>query len=193
MSAAARRDYYEVLGVARDATGDELKAAYRRLALQYHPDKNPGDKLAEDQFKEVSAAYAVLSDAEKRARYDRFGQGAVPRSRDFTVKIPPGAQDGGVRMVRGEGEAGRKGTPPGDLHVIVRVRPHPLFERQGDDVVCEVPLTFPQAALGTQIEVPTLDGKVKMKLPAGTQSGRVFRLRGKGIPRPVGGTRGDQH
>ncbi|HJZ87182.1 MAG TPA: molecular chaperone DnaJ [Polyangia bacterium] len=322
MSASAhKRDYYELLGVARDATNDELKAAFRRLAVQYHPDRNPGDRGAEEKFKEVAAAYAILSDPDKRARYDRFGadgagdpfaggfpfasvqdlfsglfgeifggaarkrgaqgrdlrytlevsfeeaafgcqknisfqtretcractgsgargaarglkpcptcggrgeirvrqgffslgktcgacggqgklvadpcpeckgQGTLPREREFLVKIPPGSADGGVRMVRGQGEAGRRGSPPGDLHVFVRVAPHPLFERQGDDVVCEVPLTFPQAALGTHIEVPTLDGKVKMKVPPGTQSGRVFRLRGKGIPR-AGGVRGDQH
>jgi len=320
--AAAQRDFYEVLGVRRDANADELKAAYRRLALAYHPDKNPNDKHAEDLFKQVSVAYAVLSDPEKRERYDRFGsagtgdpfpggfpfqsvqdlfggiwgeifgpgrrkraangrdlrytlelsfeeaafgceksisfqtrepcttcegtgargaargmrpcqscggrgeirvqqgfftigknctacgghgqlvadpcpdcqgQGAVPRPREFTVKIPSGAVDGGVKMVRGQGEPGRHGSPPGDLHVILRVRPHPLFERKGDDIVCEVPLAFPQAALGAQIEVPTLDGRVKMKVPPGTQSGRVFRLRGKGIPRGGGPARGDQH
>jgi molecular chaperone DnaJ len=319
---AGKRDYYEVLGVARDATPDELKAAYRQLALRYHPDKNPGDHQAENNFKEVSAAYAVLSDPEKRARYDRFGpeaagdpfaggfpfasvqellgglfgdlfggaakkkrgsqgrdlrytlelalgeaafgcekviafqsrescaacegsggrggatglrkcarcdgrgevrvqqgfftigkactacggqgrtvadpcpecggQGTVARKRDFTVKIPGGTSDGAVRTVRGQGEPGRRGSPAGDLHIIVRVAPHPLFERQGDDLSCEVPLSFAQAALGTQIDVPTLDGQVKMKVPPGTQSGRIFRLKGKGIPRGTG-VRGDQH
>ena len=313
-----QRDYYEVLGVPRDATNEELKQAYRKLALQYHPDKNPGDKKAEEMFKEVSGAYAVLSDAEKRSRYDRFGaeaagdpfqggfsfqavqdlfggifgdlfgakkkkpggrdlrytlelkfeeaifgiektiqfnsrescaacegtggrggntglrkcsacdgrgeirvqqgfftigkmcgacggagkvvadpcpecqgRGTVPKEREFTVKIPAGATDGAVKTVRGQGESGRRGNPPGDLHVIIRVAPHPLFERQGDDVVCEIPVSFPQAALGAQMDVPTLDGRVKLKIPSGTQSGSVLRLRGKGIPRGTG-TRGDQ-
>jgi molecular chaperone DnaJ len=313
------RDYYELLEVPRDATDAELKAAYRRLALQFHPDKNPGDRACEERFKELAAAYAVLSDPEKRARYDRFGPaaagdpfagtpfgsvqdlfsslfgdlfggarrrkpqgrdlrytleldlgeavlgceraiafdsreacgvcegsgarggtsglrrcgtcegrgeirvqqgfftigktcgscgghgkvptdpcgeckgaGVLPRKREFAVKIPPGTVDGGVKIVRGQGEQGRRGAPPGDLHVIVRVRAHALFERQGDDIICELPLTFPQAALGVQLEVPTLEGRVKMKVPPGTQSGRVFRLRGKGVPRPSG-QRGDQH
>ena len=122
------------------------------------------------------------------------GQGLVRLEREFAVTIPPGSEDGAVKRIAREGEPGRHGGPPGDLHVILRVAPHPLFTRQGHDVVCEVPVSFAQAALGGQIDVPTLDGKVKMRVPAGTQSGRLFRLRGKGIPR--GGdreARGDQH
>lgn len=320
-----KSDYYELLGVRRDATPAELKRAFRRLALKHHPDKNPQDASAEERFKRISEAYAVLSDPDKRAAYDRFGHAAFapggaggwaggaggfsasvadvleglfgdllgrrPRrtagrdlrytlelsfeeaafgttkrirfptrkdcgacggtgaktsqslspcaacggrgevrvkqglftltrtcaacegagrivtepcatcqgsgmvriEREFDVKIPPGTEDGAVRMIPREGEPGRHGGPPGDLHVIVRLREHPLFSRQGFDVVCEVPVSFPQAALGAQIEVPTLDGKVRMRVPPGTQSGRVFRLRGKGIPRGEGGPRGDQH
>jgi molecular chaperone DnaJ len=118
-------------------------------------------------------------------------KGTVPKEREFTVKIPPGATDGAVKTVRGQGESGRRGNPPGDLHVIIRVAPHPLFERQGDDIVCELPVSFPQAALGAHLDVPTLDGRVKLKVPPGTQSGAVLRLRGKGIPRGTG-MRGDQ-
>jgi molecular chaperone DnaJ len=318
-----KRDYYEVLDVGRDATDLEIKKAFRRLALEFHPDKNPGDKAAEERFKEVNEAYAVLSDPDKRAHYDRFGHGApgvaaaggvaweggfpsvadlvgglwselrgrnrrraagrdlrytleitfeqaafggeqtirfptrkdcgackgtgakagglrgceacggkgelrqaaglfaaarvctacggtgkvvvdacdtcegsglMRVEREFGVKLPPGTEDGAVRMVPREGEPGRRGGPPGDLHVIVRVREHPLFKRQGHDVVCEVPISFSQAALGAMVDVPTLDGKVKMRVPPGTQSGRLFRLRGKGIPRGGSGdARGDQH
>jgi molecular chaperone DnaJ len=316
---AKRRDYYEVLGVHRDADAAELKAAYRKLALRFHPDKNPDDGQAEERFKEVSEAYAVLGDAEKRARYDRLGlaafdssmvggianmqdlfqeivgafragarraaasrtarthgrdvrytlelrfeeaalgcersidyetstpcaacgggggrpgsptrscrscsgtgrvreqasifsmrapcsachgRGRLPaepcercngsgrtvRKREFSVRIPSGTEDGHVRTVRGAGEVGPKKT--GDLHVVIRVRPHPLLAREGLNVICEVPVSIAQAALGCQIEVPTLDGKVRMKVPPGTQSGRVFRLRGKGVPR--GSSRGDE-
>ena len=317
---AEKRDYYLVLGVDRNASDAELKKAYRKLALQFHPDHSPGDRQAEERFKELNEAYAVLSDADKRAAYDRFGHaafgapgqwtpaagfasvgdvieglfgdlfgkkqkrsagrdlrytlevdfneaafgadksirfptrkdcgacegsgarskagiqpcqacggrgevkvkqglftlgrtcapcegtgkvvtdpcktcdgsGLVRIEREFTVKIPAAMEDGAVRLIAREGEPGRHGGPPGDLHVVVRVRPHPLFSRQGFDVLCEVPVSFSQAALGAQIEVPTLDGKVKMRVPPGTQSGKLFRLRGKGIPRGEG-SRGDQH
>jgi molecular chaperone DnaJ len=323
--AGRKRDYYEVLGLARDASAIELKRAFRERALRWHPDKNPGDLEAEERFKELNEAYAILSDEDKRAAYDRFGHaafgapgaggvaagaagfagsvadvveglfgdllgrrgrrsggrdlrytlevefaeaamgttrtirfptrkdcgacggtgarsgaglaacqacggrgevrikqgfftlgkacgacegtgrvvidpcsacggsGLVRLEREFTVRIPPGTEDGAVKMVRGEGEPGRRGGPPGDLHVVVRVGDHPLFTRSGHDVVCEVPISFPQAALGAQVDVPTLEGKVRMRVPSGTQSGRVFRLRGKGIPRGEGGARGDQH
>jgi molecular chaperone DnaJ len=255
-----KRDYYEVLGVPRDADEAAIKKAFRALAKQYHPDRNPGDKAAEDRFKECNEAYAVLSDAEARKRYDRFGAAGVAapagaagfssvvdafddlvgdllrrrkqkkRGRDlrytlevtfeeaalgcektiripdpaaapggptaekaYTVKIPPGTTEGAVRMLHGEGEPGASGGAKGDLHVIVRVQEHPVFKREGNDVLCEVPITFTQAALGGVVDVPTLDGRVKMRVPEGTQSGRSFRIRGKGIPRSSakGGPRGD--
>jgi molecular chaperone DnaJ len=255
---AGKRDYYEVLGIDRNADEAEIKRAFRALAMKVHPDKNPGDREAEDRFKEANEAYIVLSDPKARARYDRWGQagvdgrkGPVPQGfgavvdavdellgdflkrrrdrkrghdlrytlevsfeeaalgcektisvpapegvgtpRDFQVAVPPGTRTGAVRMLKGEGEPGRIGAAPGDLHVIVRVRDHPVFSREGYDVWCEVPITVPQAALGAVIEVPTLDGKVKMRVPDGTQSHRVFRVRGKGIPRTTSrqGPRGD--
>ena len=162
-----KRCYYEVLGVARDADERTLKKAYRKLALEFHPDKNPDDKEAEEKFKEASEAYSVLSDPEKRANYDRFGHAGL-------------------------GDMGGGGGPRGDLYVVVSIAPHPLFQREGSTVHCEVPISFPQAALGCSLEVPTLDGRVSMKVPAGTQPGATFRLRGKGIPEMRGNGRGDQ-
>jgi molecular chaperone DnaJ len=321
-----KRDYYEVLGVARTANPQELKSAFRKLALQFHPDKNEGDKASEERFKECSEAYEVLADPEKRARYDRFGHQApggfgpgpfeqgfsgnindifgdifgeifgqrtrqrggkqrgadlrynlevsfseaafgseakvkIPRHKQctschgsgaragttaktcptchgagelrmtqgffqisrscghcqgtgkvitdpcpacrgagkvesesvLTVKIPPGVDTGTRLKLTGEGEPGERGGPPGDLYVVVHVQEHPIFIREDTEVICEVPISFAQAALGSTIEVPTLDGKVKMKIPMGTQSGKVFRLRGKGIPHLNGYQRGDQH
>jgi molecular chaperone DnaJ len=257
-----KRDYYQVLGVPRDADDAELKRAFRELARKFHPDINPGQH-AEDRFKEANEAYAVLSNPKARARYDRHGFAVLggadaagqsglgnvaqafdeifgdilkrrkgrrrgrdlrytlevsfeeaalgckkaiqvepprepgqstPRGKSFEVGIPPGTKDGAVRMIRGEGELGKSGAPPGDLHVIVRVADHPVFRREGYDVWCEVPVSFPQAALGAVVEVPTLDGLVKMRIPAGVQSGRVFRMGEKGIPRTAQreGPRGDQ-
>ena len=119
------------------------------------------------------------------------GAAVTSRTDEMTIKVPPGVADGSVRSVRGGGQMGPGG--PGDLHVVVRVLPHPLFVREGADIVCQVPISFPQAALGAQIDVPTLEGKVKMKIPAGTQTGKVFRLRGKGIQHVHGNGRGDQH
>jgi molecular chaperone DnaJ len=315
-----KRDYYEVLGVARTADGAELKRAYRELALRFHPDKNPGSKEAEERFKELSEAYAVLSDPEKRARYDRLGhlggggfedfnlgsvtdlfeslfgdllgrrgkakaagrdlrytlelefteaalgvdktitfaarrdceacsgsggrggaaglatcndcggrgeikvqqgffslgkpcvgcggtgkvvkdpcpdcrgEGTIEKERQYTVSIPPGTEDGALRRVAGQGEPGRRGGASGDLNVVVRVKPHPIFTREGQVVACELPVSFVEAALGAVVEVPTLDGRVEMRVPPGTQSGAVFRLRGKGMPvGPRGSARGDQH
>jgi molecular chaperone DnaJ len=249
-----RRDYYDILGVARDADEVEVKRAFRELARKYHPDVNQDDAAAEDKFKEVNEAYAVLSDGAARARYDRFGHpddgggtasgiGAVvdafddmigdvlrrrrskqrgrdlrytlevsfeeasfgctktikvPREgltpREFSVAIPAGSREGAVKMLKGEGEPGKGGAPNGDLHVIVRIQEHPVFRREGNDVWCEIPVSVPQAALGAVIDVPTLDGKVRMRIPEGTQSGRVFRIRGRGVPRATGKSapRGDQ-
>jgi len=308
--AGAKRDYYEVLGVERNADADGLKKAFRKLAMQHHPDRNPGDKDAEEKFKEASEAYEVLSDAERRARYDRFGhqgvegfggQGGfntvnindifgeifgdifgggrrrgggrsrgqdlrynleigfeeaafgsevtvkIPRPKqlrtcptcggagevrftqgffavartcsqcngagkvvsdpckackgsgttdavtELSVKIPPGVDTGTRVRLTEEGEPGENGGPPGDLYVVVHVKEHPIFHREEYEVLCEVPISFVQATLGAQLEVPTLDGMVKMKVPEGTQSGKIFRLKGKGIPHLHGGGRGDQH
>jgi molecular chaperone DnaJ len=260
---AQRRDYYEVLGVERDAGDAEIKRAFREKARQFHPDINPDNAGAEDRFKEINEAYAVLSDPRARTRYDRYGFSAVTgversaepqtgigavvdavdeiltdlwrrrrqrrrgrdlrytlevsfeeaafgctktihvpdtrpegggRERTFTVTIPAGTKEGAVKMIRAEGEPGRAGGTAGDLHVIVRIREHPVFRREDSDVWCDVPITFTQAALGTVVDVPTLDGKVRMRVPDGTQSGRVFRLRDRGIPRSPakGAPRGDQ-
>ncbi len=265
----AKRDYYEVLGVSKHADDAELKRAYRELARKYHPDINPDSQRAEERFKELNEAYAVLSNPRTRARYDRFGFSAVQgvegqdggsggfssvietvddllgdiigdawrrrrqrkrgrdlrytievtfeeaifgtkksikvpgaRTRDgkpggertFVVAIPPGTKEGAVKRIKGEGEPGQGGGPAGDLNVIVRIKEHPLFRREGQDVWCEAPISFSQAALGAVIEVPTVDAKVRMRVPPGTQSGRVFRLRGKGIPRTGSrnAVRGDQ-
>ena len=303
----SKRDYYEVLGVQRGADESELKKAYRKLALQYHPDRNADDPHAEERFKELSEAYAVLSDPQKRRRYDQFGHaglggaagfgdvfndlfgdifgtgggrrrrgrgqrgadlrynleidlenvlegmeanleipkmrscetcsgsGARPgtspetcgrcqgsgqlmfqqgffrvnrpcdvcsgagevireRCRDcrgagrvegmqsLKVSIPMGVDDGSRLRLVGEGEAGISGGEPGDLYVVISVREHTLFEREGTDLHCEVPVQFVQAVLGAEIEVPTLEGKVRMRIPEGTQSGKILRLRGKGLP-----------
>ncbi len=258
--ASKKRDYYRVLGVAKDADHAELKRAFRELARRHHPDVNPDSNDAEEKFKEANEAYAVLSDEKARARYDRYGHAAVEgtdagggfgsvvdafddilgdilrrrrarkrgrdlrytlevsfveaafgcsktihipdreaapgqdKERSFTVTIPAGTREGSVKMLRGEGERGKSGGSPGDLHIFVRIGEHPVFRREDNDVWCDVPISFSQAALGTTIEVPTLDGKVKMRVPEGTQSGRVFRIRGKGMPRSTnrGGPRGDQ-
>lgn len=327
----SKRDYYEVLGINREASETEIKKAYRRLARKYHPDVNPGDQEAEAKFKEVSEAYEVLSNPEKRQRYDQFGHagvndqggfgggfggfdgadfggfgdifdmffggggrrrngpmkgadlkynlditfeeaafgaekdfavtknetcsrcdgsgaapgssvrtceacngsgqvqyaqntpfgrfvqtktcehchgkgkviekpcsscrgsGIVKKQKKINVRIPAGVDTGSRLRVSGEGEPGIKGGPPGDLFVYIRVKPHKIFVREGNDVICDIPISYPQAALGDEIEVPTLDGKVKLKVPEGTQSGTYFRLRGKGIPDLHGYGRGDQH
>ena len=331
-----KRDYYEVLGVEKNASDAEIKKAYRKLAMKYHPDQNPGDKSAEEKFKEVNEAYEVLSDAEKKARYDQYGfagvdpnfnpnagnpfggfgggfgfgdlgdifgdffgggasssarrngpskgqnvvaeieisfedaafgcereitfgriepcatchgtgckdgaqpetcaychgtgtvrtqqnfmgmtmqsnqpcpkcggqgkiikdacstcrgKGKVRRNKTIRVKVPAGIDNGQSFRVRDEGNAGSNGGPNGDLLVTVRVRKHDIFVRDGANVLCEMPITFAQAALGATIEVPTLDGKVRYNVPEGTQTGTTFRLRGKGIPYVGYKTRGDQ-
>ena len=335
--AEQKRDYYEVLGVAKTASDDELKKAYRKLAKQYHPDMNPGDKGAEAKFKEINEAYEVLSDKDKRAKYDQFGHagvdpnfggggfggygdfgdfgdfgfgdilgdllgggfggrsanrsgpqrgeslragvtisfeeaafgcekeisltrlesceschgsgcapgttaevcpdcrgsgtvrvqqrmggmaftssapcsrcrgtgkiihqpckscgggGNVRKQRKISVSIPQGINDKQAVYLRGQGNAGANNGPAGDLIVEVRVKPHPYFQREGTSVLYECPVSFYQAAMGAELEIPTIDGKVKYTLPAGTQPGATFRLRGKGIPELRGRGRGDQY
>jgi curved DNA-binding protein len=259
------KDYYEILGVPRSASDKEIRRAYRRLARQHHPDVNPGDKRAEARFKQIGEAYSVLSDPEKRTRYDRFGhagdswqqppgrpgdfawqsagegplgsffewfegkpgsdlfesilgqRGAaaagvrgqdfeqeielsleeaysgtsrrihmtVPggKTRNVEVKIPPGVADGSRVRLSGQGGVAPGGGKPGDLYLITRIRPNPVFERKGDDLYVEAPVTIPEAALGAEIEVPTMNGMVKVKVPAGTSSGQSLRLKGLGMPR----------
>ena len=319
-----KRDYYEVLGVERNATDEDIKRAFRKLAFQYHPDHNRGDG-AEEKFKEVNEAYEVLSDAEKRNLYDRFGHrageaafgrgfdnfdfgfgdifeaffggtttasrqapqrgtnlqtemsitleeaafgiereinitrtencsvcqgtgckpgsqptkcpncngsgqvrrvqasifgrftnvstcpqcrgegriitescpechggGRESKQRNITIKIPEGVSDGSRLRVRGEGDAGTRGGPPGDLFVYLVVEEHDLFERDGDDIVYELPINFAQAALGTEVDVPTLEGNDKIRIPAGCQTGSVFRLKNKGISHLQRRGRGDE-
>jgi len=323
-----KRDYYEVLGVPRGAPDEEVKKAYRRAALQWHPDRNPNNKEeAEERFKEVTEAYSVLIDAQKRAAYDRFGhaglgpqpfagfdesifadfsdifgdifsfedlfgpgggrrrsrvrrgrdlrydltlsfqeaarglatkikiprhetcpeckgsgarkgtgattctacqgrgqvryqqgffaisrtcpqcqgvgqvvrnpctdcrgEGVVARQRTLEIKIPPGVDSGTRLRIGGEGEAGANGGPPGDLYVVLAVGGHDFFERRESNLYCSIPVSFPQAALGTEIRVPTLDGDTGLKIPAGTESGTIFRLHGQGFPNLNGGGRGD--
>jgi molecular chaperone DnaJ len=312
-----KADYYEVLSVSRTATDQELKTAYRRLAMQYHPDRNPGDKHAEEKFKECSEAYQVLSDPDKRAAYDRYGHagvsgaaaqgnpfadfqdlgdifgdlfgfniggmgggrrqqrtqqghdlrydltiefeeavfgketeitirrletcvdcrglgtangrgpttcpqcqgrgqvryqqgffsiaktcsacggagtvitdpcktcrgdGRVTREHMIQVKIPAGVEDGTRIRYQGEGDAGRTGGPSGDLYIVLKVKRHEFFERDGQDLHCQIPISFSQAALGADISIPTLEGDAALKIPEGTQSGKEFRLRNKGVP-----------
>jgi len=308
----AKRDYYEVLGIKKNASSDEIKKSYRRLAMKLHPDRNTEDSDAEGKFKEVKEAYEVLSDSDKRAAYDQFGhdgvrggppgggfsaegfgdifgdvfgdifgasrrsrsqvfrgadlgyelrldleravsgdsvtievptqvtceecrgsgaekgsepvkcmtcggtgqvrmqqgffaiqqtcpackgagtvitnpcrnchgRGRISKAKRLSVKVPQGVEDGDRIRLSGEGEAGRNGGPPGDLYVEIRVSPHRIFHRHGADLSCEVPISFGTAALGGDIELPTLDGHVSLKIPAGTQSGKKFRLRGKGV------------
>jgi DnaJ-class molecular chaperone len=246
--ARRKRDYYAVLGVARDASEADVKRAFRELARKHHPDVNPED--AGEAFREINEAYAVLSDRDARARYDRWGHGdqgasglgavvdaaqemindvlrrrrgkqkgrdirytleltfeeaafgceksiSVPdeggRLHEHKLVLAQGTPEGATKVVKGEGEAGKGGAPAGDLHVIVRVAEHDTFRRDGTDVHSDHTITFAQAALGAVLDLPTLDGPVKMRVPAGTQPGRVFRVRGRGIPQAAGKTapRGD--
>ena len=258
---ADKRDYYEVLGVAKGASDDEIKKAYRKAAKACHPDLHPDDKEAEARFKEVNEAYEVLSDPQKRARYDQFGfndptmgggaggTGAKPGTqpqtcptchgsgqqrvtmnspfgqvqtmrtcptcggkgkiikdkcskcsgtgftrvtRTVTLNVPAGVDDGqNFKTIPGEGEPGRNGGPAGDLYITCTVRPHKIFKRDRYDLYCDVPVSFTQAALGGEIDVPTLGGTTKYNIPAGTQEGTSFRIRGEGIQQFRGTNRGD--
>jgi molecular chaperone DnaJ len=323
----SQRDFYELLGVDRDADGATLKSAYRKLAMKYHPDRNPGDEAAEAEFKEISQAYDILSDPHKRSAYDQYGHaafeggggpgggfdfnftssfadvfddlfgefvgggrhrrssarrgddlrynlevefkdayngkkveirlptsanceecdgsgaepgsspvscptcqgvgkvrqqsglftiertcpkcggagkvidnpckgcggaGRVQRDKTLSVNVPPGVEDGTRIRLSGEGEAGLRGGPPGDLYIFLSVRPHPIFRRDGENLFCRIPIVMTTAALGGSIEVPTPDGgQAAVKIPEGTQSGRQFRLRGKGMPHLRGKGTGD--
>ena len=322
----SKRDYYETLNVARNASEAEIKQAYRRLAMKLHPDRNPGDKVAEEKFKEAKEAYEVLTDSRKRAAYDQFGHagvesaagggggyggaadlgdifggvfrdifggmrgggggggqyrgadlrytldlsleeavfgttakirvptlvgcaacagtgakpgtkptacptcrgvgqvrmqqgffsiqqtcprcqgrgtiipepcetcrgsGRVEEQKTLSVKVPAGVDNGDRIRLAGEGEHGEQGGSPGDLYVQIRVKPHPIFTREDNDLYCEVPISFTAAALGGELEVPTLDGRVSLKIPAETQTGKVFRVRGKGVKPVRGGPTGD--
>ena len=328
MSTVSKRDYYEVLGVSRTATDVEIKSAYRKLALKYHPDRNPGDHAAEEKFKESAEAYSVLADGDKRHLYDRYGHaglggaatggfdptvftgfedilgglgdifglgdvfgggrrrggvqrgtdlrydleisfdeaakgtetsvqiprlescetcsgsgaapgskattcpqcqgrgqlryqqgfftvartcgqcrgtgsviakpcstckgaGRVQKERKLTVRVPAGIATGQRLRLTGEGEAGGPGGPPGDLYVVIHVQEHPFFQRDGNDLYCELPLNFPTLALGGEIRIPTLEGEEPFKVPEGTGSGQSFRLRGRGMPDVSGRGRGD--
>lgn len=319
------KDYYELLGVSKDASEADLKKAFRQLAMKYHPDRNSGNKASEEKFKEINEAYSCLSDPSKRANYDRYGSaegpggagygpfasgagfgdvfedifgdifgafggqrrqrptkggdlrydlaitlseavfatektiefprldeceeckgsgsepgkqpvvcpsckgagqvrfqqgffnvsktcgkcygagkiianpcktckgnGKVEKMKSFSVKIPAGVDSGSRLKIYGEGEPGLYSGPKGDLYIVLNVQEHPFFKREGTEIFCEVPVSFPQAALGAEIEVPSLDGTSKIKIPAGTPSGRLFYLKGKGAPRVGGHQRGNQ-
>jgi DnaJ-class molecular chaperone len=259
------RDPYEVLGVGRDADGDAIKRAYRRLAKQLHPDLNPGgDSKIETRFKEVSVAYDLLSDAQKRGRFDRgeidaagmerahrgyraYSERAkaasgfagfdaedilemftrnqkkqqakkrgadlsysisidfvaaalgtkrrlgLPDGRTLDIAIPAGTEEGTVLRLKGQGQPGPQGGPAGDALVEIQLEPHPFFERKGQDIHLEVPVTLQEAALGATITVPTIEGKVAVKVPPGANSGTVLRLKGRGIPAKDDGATGDQY
>jgi curved DNA-binding protein len=270
----AQTDYYEVLGLKKGAGADEIKKAYRKLAVKYHPDKNPGDKAAEERFKEINEAYAVLSDPEKKAQYDQFGStgfhqrfsqedifrnfnvddlfrdagfgtddifarifggaGGFRQARGFggfgggkrrgedqslelavsfqeafsgcekriafrrdgqreelSVKVPAGIEPGGKLRLAGKGGAGSGGGPAGDLYLVVTIGSHPDFVREGDDLVTEQAIDFTTAALGGSLDVATLDGTKRIKVPAGIQSGTKIRLKGLGFPRLGKSSRGD--
>ena len=244
--ARRKRDYYLVLGLTREASDQDIKRAFRELARKHHPDVNPEGGEA---FREINEAYAVLSDADSRARYDRWGHGDDPGGfasvvdaaqeminevlrrrrgkqkgrdlrytlevtfeeaafgcekaikvpvdggslRELTIVVQAGTKDGTAKVMKGEGEPGKGGAPTGDLHINIRVAEHATFRREGLDVHSEHAVTFAQAALGAVLDLPTLDGAVKMRIPEGTQPGRVFRIRGRGIPQGSGKTapRGD--
>ena len=281
---AMRRDYYEILGVSRSASQDEIKRAYRTLAKKYHPDRNPNDPSAEAKFKEVKQAYSILSDSKKRSEYDRFGEAGVgqwttsprgqnvyqwgfgssvsaddlddlmsalgggeqasvfeqvfgrhpPRGRprrqprsganeelpvtlsfdqaihgtvvtvqvrgpnnrgreQLDVKIPPGVEDGQRIRLKGRGQPGVDGGPPGDLFMVCTVEPHLYFTRSGADIYVDLPVSVTEAVLGARIEIPSVDGQTTIALPPGTPSGTKLRLKGCGVKRRNGAERGDQY
>src|SRR5436309_3018738 len=184
------KDYYRILGVDRNADDKTLKSAYRRLARKHHPDVAK-TKDAGERFKEISEAYEVLSDPEKRQACATCHGAGWQRARgQVDVKSPAGVKSDQRVRVSGEGAQGVGAR--GDLYLTVTVSPHPLFERRGDDLHVSVPITAPEAALGTTIDVPTLRGRVSMKIPPATSSGRAFRLPGYGMPRLRGGGAGDE-
>ncbi len=243
--ARRKRDYYVVLGVAKDSSEPEIKRAFRELARKHHPDVNPAD--GGEAFREINEAYAVLSDRDSRNRYDRWGHGGddaassgigavvdaaqdmfneilrrrrgkqkgsdarytlevtfeeaafgtektitlppqLPggKTRELKIVVPTGTKEGATKIIRGEGELGKTGAQPGDLNIIMRVAEHPKFRRDGLDVHSDHTITFTQAALGAVLDLPTIDGEVKMRIPEGTQPGRVFRIRSHGIPQASG-------
>ncbi len=264
------KDYYQILGLKKGASAEEVKKAYRKLAVKYHPDKNPGDKSAEEKFKEINEAYAVLSDPQKKSQYDQFGSTdfhrrfsqedifrgfdvgdifkdlgfgtedifsrifggghfqQAPRYRnrkrrgedfstdlqisfresaqgvekrvafmrngvreELSVKVPAGISNGAKLRVAGKGGKGTEGGPAGDLYLTVRVGSDPVFSRENDDIIVEKSIRFSEAALGTSLEVPTLEGNRRIKIPAGIQPGTRIRLKGFGFPQVGGKGRGD--
>ena len=214
---STQKDYYEILGVSKNASDDEIKKAYRKLAFKYHPDKNPGDKEAEAKFKEATEANEVLSDKQKRARYDQFGHagvggnsnygggnpfsggsysfngqnfnfdfggdGNIDDGKEINLKIPAGIDDGQSIRLRGHGgPAPDSSGEAGDLLVQIRVRPHKTLTREGYIILSEQHISMIDAALGCEVEIETIDGKITMKVPAGTQSSTPFKLSGHGVP-----------
>jgi len=240
----SKRDYYEVLGVSKGASESEIKKAYRKMALKYHPDKNPGDKEAEEKFKEAAEAYEILSNAEKRQRYDQYGHagvggaagangfhmsmddifsqfgdifgdafggafggfggfggtrqgegqtivskcpvcagdGIVKGEEVISIKIPAGVEDGMQLSMSGKGNAGARGGIPGDLIILIEEQEDKNFVRDGRNILYDAFISFTDASLGATIDVPTLDGKARIKIAPGTQAGKVLRLKGKGLP-----------
>jgi curved DNA-binding protein len=208
VASGGRENPYDVLGVPKEADADAIRKSYRKLARQFHPDVNPDDVAAEERFKQISEAYAILSDEEKKRNYDEFGDvsleggfdaDAARRAREaFGARFGEdrgtagfvGFGGGRIRLPR-KGAPGLGGGPPGDLWATIRVRAHPVFRREGRDLFLDVPLSVAEATGGARVEVPTLDGRASVTVPPGTDSGQRLRLRGKGIADPAGGAPGD--